>query len=220
MEKDITHVYFMPGMAANPSIFEYINLPEDRFNMHFLEWKIPKKNETLEDYAKRMVVMVKHQNPVLIGVSFGGILVQEMSKFLDLKKLVVISSIKTKDELPKPMKLLKITNAYKILPTQLLANIELLAKFVFGKTITKRIELYKKYLSVRDKRYLDWAIRQIIFWDQEKPIPEAIYIHGDKDHVFPHSCRGNCIVIKGGTHIMIINKYKWFNDNLPGLILN
>ena len=220
MEKDLTHVYFMPGMAANPSIFEYINLPEDQFEPHFLEWKIPKKNETLKDYAKRMAAMIKHKNPVLIGVSFGGILVQEMSKFLDFKKLIVISSIKTKDELPKPMKLLKITNAYKILPTQLLANIELLAKFVFGKTITKRIELYQKYLSIRDKHYLDWAIKQIIFWDQENPIPEAIYIHGDRDTVFPNSCQGDCIVVKGGTHIMIINKHKWFNEHIPGLILN
>ena len=77
---------------------------------------------------------------------------------------------------------------------------------------------YKKYLSVDDTVYLDWAIKQVVCWDQEEPHPEAIYIHGDKDIVFPHSCEGKCIVIKGGTHIMIINKYKWFNENLPKLI--
>ena len=37
--------------------------------------------------------------------------------------------------------------------------------------------------------------------------------------LFRRVCKGrNCIVIKGGTHIMIINKYKWFNENLPKLI--
>lgn len=220
MDQNIIHVYFMPGMAANPSIFEYIKLPEHQFEMHFLEWLIPFKNETLEKYAKRMVEKIEHQRPVLIGVSFGGILVQEMCKFLELKKLIVISSVKSKEELPKRLKVLKVTKAYKILPTQLIANIELLAKFVFGKTITKRIELYQKYLSVRDKRYLDWAIQQIIFWEQENPNPKAIYIQGDRDAVFPHSCQGHCIIVKGGTHIMIINKYKWFNEHLPKLILN
>jgi thioesterase domain-containing protein len=210
----------MPGMAANPSIFENIKLPEYQFKIHLLEWIIPIENETLQDYAKRIATKIEHQNPVLIGVSFGGILVQEMSKLIECKKVIVISSVKSKYELPKRLKVLKVTNAYKILPTQLIANIDHLSKFVFGKTINKRIELYKKYLSVRDKSYLDWAIKQIIFWDQENPDPKTIYIQGDHDMVFPHTCQGNCIVVKGGTHIMIINKFKWFNEHLPKLILN
>jgi predicted esterase YcpF (UPF0227 family) len=220
MKKDIIHVYFMPGMAANPSIFENIKLPEQQFQMHLLEWIIPDKNETLQDYAKRITTKIEHQNPVLIGVSFGGILVQEMCKLIECKKVIVISSVKSKHELPKRLKVLKVTKAYKILPTQLIANIDHLAKFVFGKTINKRIELYQKYLSVRDKSYLDWAIKQIIFWEQEHPDPKTIFIQGDNDLVFPHTCQRNCIVIKGGTHIMIINKFKWFNENLPKLILN
>jgi hypothetical protein len=99
------------------------------------------------------------------------------------------------------------------------SNIDSLAKYAFGETIIKRIELYKRYLSVSDKQYLDWSIENVIEWDQEAPNKEAIYIHGDKDAVFPNSCEGDCIVIKGGTHIMIINKYKWFNENLPKLML-
>lgn len=218
MNSERVHVYLMPGMAASPTIFEYIKLPESRYKIHWLEWQIPEKNETLQAYAERMCGFIKHDNVVLLGVSFGGILVQEMSKFMTLKKLVVVSSVKSRHELPKRFKLIKITKAYKILPTQLVSNIDLLAKYAFGETIKKRVDLYKKYLSVNDKSYLDWSIKQLVCWDQEEPHPEAIYIHGDKDIVFPHSCSGDCIVLKGGTHIMIINKYKWFNENLPKLI--
>lgn len=218
MEHGKTHVYFMPGMAANPSVFEFIKLPKDKYQIHWLEWLIPFKNESLEAYAKRMCEFIEHDNAVLLGVSFGGILAQEMSQFLKLKKLFVVSSVKSHHELPKRLKLLKYTKAYKLLPTQWVGNIDLLAKYAFGETIKKRVDLYKKYLSVTDKLYLDWAIKQIVCWNQENPLPDAIYIHGDKDLVFPHSCRGDCIVIKGGTHIMIINKYKWFNENLPKLI--
>lgn len=209
----------MPGMAANPSIFEYISLPSDTFQVHWLEWKLPTKDESLESYAKRMIAEIEHDDVVLLGVSFGGILVQEMSKYMALRKLFVVSSVKSHHELPKRLKILKYTKGYKILPTRLAANVDNLAKFSFGKAIKKRLELYKKYLSVNDKDYLDWAIKQVVHWDQERPNPDAIYIHGDNDFVFPHSCQGNCIVIKGGTHIMIINKYKWFNENLPKLIL-
>ena len=70
----------MPGLAASPKIFERIQLPEDTFEMHLLEWFLPEQNESLEAYAKRMTLKIKHENPVLIGVSFGGILVQEMAR--------------------------------------------------------------------------------------------------------------------------------------------
>ena len=219
MKQQIIHVYLMPGMAANPTIFEYIKLPENQFQIHWLEWMIPFKDETLESYAKRMILNITHEHVVLLGVSFGGVLVQEMSKYMSLRKLFVVSSIKTMYELPKRMKVMKYTKAYKILPTQLVSSIDVLAKYAFGESVIKRIELYKKYLSVSDKHYLDWSIKNMIEWEQTEPHKEAIYIQGDKDAVFPHSCVGNCIVLKGGTHIMILNKYKWFNENLPKLIL-
>ena len=220
MDNDLIHVYLMPGMAADPIIFEHIKLPEDQFKIHWLEWLIPVKNETIHAYAKRMCESIKHTNPVLIGVSFGGILVQEMSKHIGLKKLIVVSSVKNRHELPKRMKIAKRTKAYKLLPTQLVSNMDVLAKYAFGETITKRMELYKKYLSVNDKRYLDWAIKQVVNWEQETSLPNTIHIHGEKDAVFPHRCLGDCITVKGGTHVMIINKYKWFNENLPKIILS
>ena len=218
MNTSLIHLYLMPGMAANPSIFEFIRLPESKYEIHWLEWQIPTKNESLHAYAERMCSFITHDNVVLLGVSFGGILVQEMSKIIKLKRLIVVSSVKSHHELPKRFKLLKITKAYKILPTQLVSNIDLLAKYAFGETVKKRVDLYKKYLSVSDKTYLDWAIKQVVCWDQEAPHPDAVYIHGDKDIVFPNSCGGDCIIIKGGTHIMIISKYKWFNENLPAII--
>jgi pimeloyl-ACP methyl ester carboxylesterase len=210
----------MPGMAANPSIFDNIKLPESQFDLHWLEWMIPNLNESLAQYAQRMALKVEHDNCVLLGVSFGGILVQEMSKYLKLRKLIIVSSVKTKHELPKRMKLAKVTKAYKLAPTHLAQNVDALAKYAFGKTATKRVELYKKYLSVNDKKYLDWAIEQVVCWEQEKSVPGTIHIHGENDGVFPVKNINECIIIKGGTHIMIINKYKWFNENLPKLILS
>ena len=219
MSQDIINVYLMPGMAANPSIFDNLSLPENQFQLHKLHWEIPLKNESLSNYALRMTKKIEHEDIVLLGVSFGGILVQEMSKHITLRKLFIVSSVKTKHELPTRFKVLKATKAYKLLPTQLASNLDLLAKFSFGDTIKKRIDLYKKYLSVNNKYYLDWSIEQVINWEQDKVIPEVIHIHGEKDLVFPYQYISNCITIKNGTHIMIIDKYKWFNKNLPKLIL-
>lgn len=214
------HVYCMPGLAASSTIFERIQMPVDAFEMHLLEWKIPLKSETLVSYAQRMAADIKFDQSVLIGVSFGGVLVQEMAAFLKLRKLIIISSVKTNHEIPLQMKIAKNTKVYKLIPTSLLQNIEILNKFSFGAVIKQRLKLYEKYLSVRDKTYLEWAIEQMLLWNRENADPEVIHIHGDADEVFPLKYIQNCISIKGGTHIMILTKYRWFNENLPEIILN
>jgi hypothetical protein len=80
--------------------------------------------------------------------------------------------------------------------------------------------LYKLYLSITDKRYLDWAIEQVVLWRQLAHDPNLIHIHGDLDTIFPINNIKDCVVVKGGTHVMILNKYKWLNENLPKLINN
>ena len=107
------------------------------------------------------------------------------------------------------------------MPTSFFAqNIDLLSKYAFGKPIVKRLDLYKQYLSITDKRYLDWAIKQVVSWGQEQSDSNLVHIHGDKDLIFPIENINDSIVVKGGTHIMILNKYKWLNENLPKLILS
>lgn len=213
-------VYFMPGLAASAAIFERINLPKEVFETVLLEWELPLDNESLKAYAQRISKKIIHENPVLIGVSFGGILVQEMAEFLNVKKIIIISSVKTNLEFPLAFIVAKTTKAYKLLPTNLASNIENLAQFSPGNAVKKRLDLYKKFFSIRDKAYLDWAIEKIILWDRIKIKKNIVHIHGDSDDVFPIKNIKKCLVVKGGTHIMILNKYEWFNDNLPKIILD
>ena len=213
-------VYLMPGLAASTAIFERIVLPEDVFEIHLLEWEIPLEKESLTDYAKRIADKIKHPNPVLIGVSFGGILVQEMAKHIDAHKVIIISSVKSNLEFPRRLKIAKTTKAYKLIPMSLILNIESLAKFSFGEKVNQRLKLYERFLSVRDIGYLNWAVEQVILWDRTVVDKNVIHIHGDMDDVFPIKYIKNCIVVKGGTHLMILNKYKWMNENLPAIILD
>jgi len=212
-------VYFMPGLAASSSIFERIALDESVFEVCLLEWEIPQKKESLSDYALRIAKKIKHENPVLIGVSFGGILVQEMAQHIKTRKVIIISSVRCNAEFPRRMKIGKTTKAYKLIPMKLLLNIENLAKFSFGEKINKRIQLYEKFLAMRDISYLQWAVESVILWSRCEIDESVIHIHGDQDDVFPIKYIKKCIVVKGGTHIMILNKYKWLNKNLPSIIL-
>lgn len=209
----------MPGMAASSSIFNRLQLDDSHFELHRLDWFLPEKGMTLSKYAFAMCKNVLHENPVLLGVSFGGLLVQEMAKHITTKKVIAVSCVKSNKELPKRMLFAKYTKVHKLLPTGLVNNVELLAKYAFGETVTKRLDLYEQYLALRDKHYIDWAIDNIVNWKQTTPPERLIHIHGEKDAVFPIGNIKECIMVKNGTHTMIIHRAKWFNEHLPQLIL-
>ena len=202
-------IYFVPGLAAGPEIFEHLELSSEKYELNYLKWIKPLAlEESISNYAMRMTDNITHKNPVLIGVSFGGIMVQEMSKYIDTKKIIIISSVKSNNELPKRFKMAKFTKVYKFFPTKIVSNFEDYAKYFLGKSLKKRAEIYKKYLSVRSKSYLNWSINSILNWKQEKPQNNVIHIHGTSDHVFPIKHIHNAIEIKGGTHVMILTKAK------------
>ena len=212
-------VYFMPGMAASSGIFKNIELDKERFEMHLLEWFVPEYGITFAAYAAQMCMQIKHERPVLIGVSLGGMLVQEMAKLIETKKVIIISSVKQKSELPKRLIFAKYTKIHKLLPTGLVNNVELLVKYAFGVPIKNRLKLYEQYLAVRDKYYIDWCIDKIVHWNQSSYDPNLIHIHGDNDVVFPIQYIKDCHIVPKGTHTMIIHRYKWFNERLPTIIL-
>lgn len=213
----IKSVYLMPGMGANPRIFEFISL-SDRFDVNLLSWIPPQKNETLDQYALRMCERINHKNPILIGVSFGGVLVQEMAKYIDCKKVIIISSVKSNEELPKHMKLAQLTNAHRLLPTQWIKNIETFALFVLGKRIQRRFEHYTRYLSERDPDYLNWAIDRLVKWNRNVPDQSIIHIHGARDSVFPLKNIKDPFIKIDGDHAIILTKSDWFNKNLPKIM--
>lgn len=202
----------MPGLGVGPEIFKNLTLSKD-FDLHYLEWKKPiSKDETLANYSMRMTDEVHHENPVLIGVSFGGIIVQEMSKFIDTKKIIIISSVKSKNEFPKRFKFASKTNIYKLFPTSIITNFDYYSKFFIGKYLRKKAENYKRYLTVKGKMYLEWSIHTVLNWKQEEPTKNILHIHGTKDNVFPIKYIQNCEKIIDGDHAMIIIKAKRISE--------
>ena len=207
--EDKIHIYFMPGLAASSKIFEHIRLAEEKFTLHYLEWIAPvSEKETLSDYASKYLPLIKHKQPVLIGVSFGGILVQELSHLLQVKKLIIISSIKSRSEMPRRLRFLKNSKAYKFFPSKKLSSIDDFSKYDFHPNLKKKTELYNKYMSVRDEKYLNWAIHSVLHWNNSSPSDNIIHIHGNKDEIFPIKYIKTCIAVEGGTHAMIIVKAK------------
>jgi len=219
MMNEEIHLYCMPGLAANSKIFEFIRLPKP-FVIHKLEWIDPLPNESIQSFSKRMCEKIKKKNPILLGVSFGGILVQEMSKIIPCHKVIIISSVKSYKEFPVHIMLGRRSKAYKYFPTQWIDKTEDFIGFVFGPSMRKRMGLYKHYLSFRSKEYLQWALHHFFQWDQKEADPKVIHIHGTHDALIPVFNIKNYIAVKGGTHAMILRKAHLLNEILLEIILN
>lgn len=214
------HIYFMPGLAASSKIFEYLQFDGNVYELHYLEWLEPSdKKEHIVTYASRYIELIKHEKPVLIGVSFGGILVQEISELIETSQIIIISSIKNQSEMPKRLRLIKMLRAYKFFPSRRLSKIDDFSKFDFHPHLKKKGELYNKYLSIRNEKYLNWALRNVLFWESKHEEKEIVHIHGSKDEIFPIKHIKNCISIEGGTHAMIIVKAKKISRIIENILL-
>ena len=68
----MNHIYCISGFGADERVFSRIDFRP--FTTHFISWLLPLKKESIEAYAKRMSQQIQHDNPTLLGLSFGGIM--------------------------------------------------------------------------------------------------------------------------------------------------
>lgn len=209
----------MPGMAANEKIFNRISLDKNHYSLHYLKWLEPNNNETLKDYVLRLSACIKHKNIVLVGVSFGGIIVQELAKICTVKQLIIVSSIKSTHEKPKLFYWLQKLKIYKLLTK---SNFDFYT-FVLQKSPVKKHQkkafFYNYFLDVRSTKYLQWAAKQVLDWKNENPQKNILHLHGNKDHIFPYKKCKNIQIINNGTHAMILLKALEINKILAKELL-
>lgn len=198
-------VYMIPGLAADARLFSALNLGDD-VKKQTLKWLQPLKSETLENYAGRLVTQIDQDKPfVLLGVSLGGILAQEVAKHVKAEKVIIISSVKTRKEFPPYFHLIRYLRLHKLFPAMVAKKITGVLKLVFGKMSQKEYAIFKNMLMATDNVFIDWAEHAILNWKNEKILPNLVHIHGTDDKVFPAKYIKNAIWIDGGGHYMVMH---------------
>lgn len=218
--KKETDVYFISGMCYNCSVFDKIELPKG-CNKHYIEWIVPSLDESLTEYALRMSKEIKSKNKIiLVGYSFGGILVQEIAKFMEVNKVILISTMKDEQEIPHIFQVAKKVNFADNLPMKLYSTSDLMMnlfnKYIYNLPTTALGD----FMTVKDPVYIRWALRQITHWVPTVKLFNVYHIHGTKDQVFPYEQIVNPITIKGGDHLMIVKRSGQINKILNDLITN
>ena len=216
MKKKPDHIYCLSGLGADQRIFKNLAIPET--DLLPLDWVLPQqKFESLNEYAQRLAVNIKHEHPVLMGVSFGGMMAIEIAKFIPVKAVILISSVKSSQELPFWMKFFGKCKAEYLLPSVPLKSIKPLSaikpiqNYFLGAHTAETINIANEFRENVDPLYLRWSVRNIFNWKNEWSPPHIFHIHGDKDKLFPISKVKPTHVIKNGGHFMVMSHWDEIN---------
>ncbi len=198
-------------MGVNENI--YRNLKLEGCTILHIKWVTPFKNETLPDYAMRLSEQIDTSQPfALIGVSFGGMCSVEIAKKLNPVKTFVVSSNKTRSEVPFKIKMWSNIPLYKKLSDTVYKRSAMFLQKQFGVVNKEHRERFAQMLNSAPENYFKGAVHCILSWKNEEIPENIIHIHGTADQILPYSKILNCdYSIKNGTHFMIINRAQEIN---------
>ncbi|WP_037500480.1 alpha/beta fold hydrolase [Sphingobacterium deserti] len=197
-------IYIFSGLGADERAFQ--NLDFSGLDIQHIKWLEPGHAESISQYAKRLTLQIADEKPVLIGLSFGGIIALEVAKHVAVKRIILLSSAKNKYEIPSYYRLAGKMRLHFLLPTRLLKKGNWINFWLFGTRTFAERKLLKEILKDTDSAFLRWALQQISNWDNEAvPCPIA-HLHGTKDHILPIRFVKDVTVINGGGHLMVLNE--------------
>ena len=205
--------YFFPGMGVSSKMYYHQSaLP---FEKVFFDWMKPLQGENLVSYASRYIEKIDLTKEVnLVGTSFGGVVAIELAKQIKTKKVVIISSMKNNEQLHFVLKIFRYIPLYKLMPAKKPPlNRKIISK-MFGITTEKDLDFFINMVSEFDFKYIKWCVGQLIRWKNKEILPNVVSIIGDKDLLFQSNMNNADIVIKGGTHYMVIERFRTVNKHL------
>ncbi|MGJ3236271.1 alpha/beta fold hydrolase [Marivirga sp.] len=211
-------LYLFPGQGSDERLFDSLTF-EATFKIVHIKYPIPEKGITMSEYAKIISNQIDTtENYSFIGVSLGGMIISELTEFLNPQQSIIISSAKSRHELPFRYRFQSIIPIYKIIPPKLmLGGAKFLQPIVEPDRNTNK-DTFKNMLSAKDPIYMKRTVSMIINWERENPQDNLIHIHGTKDHTIPiRNVEANHI-IKNGSHMMTLTQPAPINEIISGYL--
>jgi len=210
------HIYCISGFGADERVFSKLTFTG--YQIHFIKWLIPLQKESISDYAKRLTGQIHHDKPILIGLSFGGMMCIEIAKLIATEKIILISSIKSFHEMPLWMRLAGKLKLNKIFPMRSFKLIESLENYNLGIETSEEKEMVNQYRKNINRHYSDWAINIILSWKNEYLPQNVFQIHGGKDRIFPVRKIKTDYVVRSAGHFMIMNRFGIVNNYINDIL--
>ncbi|MGH1336936.1 MAG: alpha/beta hydrolase family protein [Aureispira sp.] len=202
-------VYCLAGLGLDSNIFKRLNLSVAK-EVRYIEWLSPERKESLSSYVNRMAEGISATSDplVLIGHSFGGIIMQEISKQLPTAHVILISSVKAKKEKNMGMNVfMRAFPLHRMVTQKMVSNSFKSWGKHHGYDSPEAQEIFLQASAKHSNYYFRWATSMICAWKSEGVTTPITHLHGTKDKTFPfRRALSPVIAIENGTHFMVFNK--------------
>lgn len=198
--------YLISGLGADERVFRMLDFRNlSVTHIHWLESQ--SGTESLSHYVERLSKQIdRGQEVVLVGVSFGGIIAQELARLVPCRRVILLSSIKSEAEYPFQLRLLRATRLYTLVPASWLKKLGLwFADYFFGTETSEEADLLKIIIRETPEKFMTWAIRALMQWKNPYLLPGLVHLHGTRDRIFPVRSLKGYMPVEGGGHFMILN---------------
>lgn len=212
------NIYFISGLGADERAFSKLDFVLQHKAIYLPWLPITSKSESIENYASRMAKDVLGPDPILVGLSFGGMMAMEIAKLIPVKKVILISSCKTKNELPTQLKLAGTLGLDHLIPSSLVKKSKPIIYNFLGTISEPEKQIASEYVDNIDDEYLAWSFRTISRWRNTDVACPTFHIHGNADMLLPSSFVKADVIIEGGNHFMIYNKAAEINPVINNVL--
>jgi len=200
--KSLPRIFFFTGLGADERAFAYLKIENSLPKIH-VTWLRPEKQESITAYSQRLVKEYKIKDgDILIGLSFGGLIVTEINHFIKPALSILISSASTRKELPLFYRIAGLLNLHHLIPISSLSKPSRLKDYLFSLKKPEQKKLFDEIITNADSGFVQWAIDKIVHWENNKR-PENLYkIHGTADRIMPIHRASTDFVVQGGSHFL------------------
>lgn len=201
------HLYMISGLGADERMFRRLEFPPG-YTVHFLPWLKPRQDEPIVDYARRMAEGIDpaHTDITMLGLSFGGIMSQEIARLRPVRKIVLISSIKHSNEKPPYFNWARQLKLHHLPDLVLYRHRHLVVQYFLNVKGKEEKALLKEYLRDRSFDDLRWSVNTVLHWQQQEAAAPVVHIHGAKDLTFPLRFVRPTYTIADGGHFMVLDR--------------
>ena len=197
-------IYCISGMGADERAFKKLSVPG--FEIVPVKWTAYDKNDTMSSYAQKLLKQIPESNPIVLGLSLGGMLSVEVGKIIQTRKIILVSSAKTTAELPRIGRNPSLKNVVQLLPSGMFGHASLMNTKMIGAESEDDRKLLTDMMRDTDPGFIKWSLGAVVGWNNTTYPKEVFHIHGTSDKIIPSKNVHPDVWVKGGTHIMVYNR--------------
>ena len=197
-------IYCISRLGADHRIFAKLSVSGYEFVP--VPWVTYDKHDDLPCYAQKLAVQITDDHPVILGLSFGGMLAVEIAKQRQVQQTILVSSAKNPDEMGDPGGLVKFIIKSKIIPASFLTTPNRFVLERFGVTTEDERQLLNDIIRTSDGDFMKWALKALLTWRNHTIPQNLLHIHGTADLIIPAAHVHPDHWIEGGTHFMVYSR--------------